>query len=86
MKFRKHHNNYGKQTIKTGRVKDQLKRICRKLNLPYGKEKEKSHRIEQADHMFCDAKEKGKGFPHLQGKNQHTFSIQQKIRFLFRVD
>lgn len=39
MKTRRHHNNKGLRQIKRGKTEEQLKRICKKLGLPYGKKK-----------------------------------------------
>ena len=39
MKKRKHHNNYGKQTIKKDKCRKQLKYIARMLKLPFEKER-----------------------------------------------
>lgn len=35
MKLRRHHNNKGARQIKRGQTARQLRRICRKLGLPY---------------------------------------------------
>jgi hypothetical protein len=35
MKTRKHHNNKGYRQIKRGKNKEQVKHICKKLNIKY---------------------------------------------------
>lgn len=34
-KVRRHHNNYGKQQVRSGKTALQLKAICRRLGLPF---------------------------------------------------
>ena len=40
MKTRRHHNNNGYRQIKRGRTADQVKRIARKLKVPFGTKRE----------------------------------------------
>lgn len=42
MKFRKHHNNKGARQIKRGKTASQLKRIARRLKLPFKTKREDS--------------------------------------------
>lgn len=36
MKYRKHHNNKGLRTLRTGKTVQQVRRIARRLGIPYG--------------------------------------------------
>lgn len=36
MKSRKHHNNTGYRQIKRGKTREQVKRIAKRLGIPYG--------------------------------------------------
>lgn len=36
MKTRRHHNNKGQRQVKTGRTVDQVKRMARRLGIPFG--------------------------------------------------
>lgn len=38
MKHRRHHNNTGQHTVRSGKTRDQVKAIAAKLGLRYGKE------------------------------------------------
>jgi hypothetical protein len=38
MKTRRHHNNKGRSQIKRGKCVDQVKRIAKKLGIPYANE------------------------------------------------
>jgi len=35
MKFRRHHNNKGNRQIRRGKTREQVRRIARRLKLPY---------------------------------------------------
>lgn len=37
MKLRRHHNNNGERQIRTGRTVEQVKRMARRLGVPYAK-------------------------------------------------
>lgn len=37
MKDRRHHNNDGRRQIKRGKTRAQVKRIARRLGIPYGR-------------------------------------------------
>lgn len=37
MKTRRHHNNKGSRQIKKGKTVEQVKRIAKKLGIPYGR-------------------------------------------------
>jgi len=41
MKDRRHHNNKGTRQIKLGKTTEQVKAMCKRLGLKYGKPKEK---------------------------------------------
>ncbi len=49
MKSRRHHNNNGLRSIKNGTVARQLKRIARKLGIPYGKSDSIWTKVQQKD-------------------------------------
>lgn len=39
MKKRRHHNNKGLRQVKRGKTYEQVKRMARKLKIPYGKKR-----------------------------------------------
>lgn len=44
MKTRRHHNNKGTRQMKRGRTVDQVKRIARKLRVPFVTKSNKDHK------------------------------------------